>query len=375
MESRAPATLGTVSGLALSMVLLLVACPGPNPLDPGSFTDQFRHDLRFSLGAATEPESTVNADDTDIVMFQVRAAVNSPAEPVRIDSIAFQATGTGDDWADVASVSLYQDRNLDGLLDPGDILLDQPRHYAADNGRVRFVNLNMVIDHDKSRTLILVCDLAGTAADGETFSVRLADEDDVDSEGEDSGCPVTVEGLPVVCPDRTVGDATVTGSLLVSLGASTPVSRDVGPTATRVEMVQIALETSTVQDISIDSITFHGSGTADEVTDIGAVYLFRDVNDSGALDLGVDVLVSVSAYTADDGTVTFPGIDEVVTPGQVGHLLLVYDLAGSAWTGETFQAGIPAANDLVAFGVESGLEIEVVGPPVIGEVVTIKFGE
>ncbi|MCZ6688394.1 MAG: hypothetical protein O7H41_02205 [Planctomycetota bacterium] len=362
-----------VASAVLPMIAVLAGCPGigTNPLDPSSFTNQFKHTITFSIGSGTEPDSNVNADGTDLVMMQIRAKVDSPSEPIRIDRLSFRASGTADDSIDVAWVRLYRDRNGDAALDSGDQLLGTAGQYSSDNGLVRFGGLNEVIDDGDAATYLLVYDLAGTASLGDTFAIRLADESDVDGEGDDSGCPLTIEGIPVRSPTRTVSDVGGgSNEVMVTLGSATPTAGMVNAPASAVEMLQIAIDTSGYGDVSIEAITFDARGTGDESRDLAAVYFYHDVDGDGLVSPG-DLLLGQGDYALDNGSVTFSGLGLTVIPGASTNLLVAYDVLPSEVQMATFQVGIDSGLDVIAYQVSSQMLLSVDGPPFQSEVLTV----
>ena len=360
--------------VGVASILALCACTdGTNPLSPSSFSDQFRHLLRFSRVDAANDGGVIQGNEQGFVMLRFKATVKSPSEPVLVESFTFTSAGTGDDSTAVEGVSLYRDMNRDGKVGPEDSLLGTGT-FGADDGRVR-IPMNQVLDHGETRKYILTYDFNGSAVAGDTFRVRLFDDSDVDSIGEESGCPVTVEGLPVKGAEVVVGDATQP-AVVVSLGSKTPAARNVSPQALGVGMVQVLLGNPGSTDVRVDSLAFTASGTGDDAADIAAVRLYRDANSNGKVDASGDVLIGTGAYAADNGTVTFAlGTGLTVGRASTAALLLVYDLSGSAWIDETFQAGIESGADLTGSWAGSGAPATFTGTPVDGHPVTIRFGE
>jgi hypothetical protein len=141
-----------------------------------------------------------------------------------------------------------------------------------------------------------------------------------------------------------------------------------------VEVLQVSLERVGSTDVIIDEITFHGSGTAHEQEDVLQVALYRDVNDNGSRDIGIDVLLGTGVYASDDGSIAISGMGEVLGPTRSTNLLLVYDLSGAGWKEETLQVGILTDLDVSATEVGTGTPIPVLGLPVTGEIFTLSLG-
>ena len=61
------------------------------------------------------------------------------------------------------------------------------------------------------------------------------------------------------------------------------------------EMVQLSLSASYAETLWVKSLKLRASGTADELNDIDAVWLYDDLNDNGVYDAGVDSALASSA--------------------------------------------------------------------------------
>lgn len=127
-----------------------------------------------------------------------------PREDVVIESVAFTASGTGDDEREIAGVWLYIDEDGGGTLEPTDTPLGGPEGYPANDGVVTFGNLNRVIPRSTSEQWILVYNLSGVNTAGRTFAAGVAANADVTASGLSSGQPVSVDGAPVNGEELTV---------------------------------------------------------------------------------------------------------------------------------------------------------------------------
>jgi hypothetical protein len=63
--------------------------------------------------------------------------LNHGPVPIRIDGLTLRASGTGNDRRDILQVKLWHDRNANGSVDAGDLLLGQGA-FPADDGSVSF---------------------------------------------------------------------------------------------------------------------------------------------------------------------------------------------------------------------------------------------
>ena len=186
---------------------------------------------------------------------------------------------------------------------------------------------------------------------------------------------------------RTVTGATVTGALktvdnvgtlTVSLGSGNPAAGNQGKAAQDVVVMQLKLEASAAETLIVDSLVFTASGTINDVTDISAVKLYRDVDANGALSLIVDTQIDSSrSYNADNGTVTFvSAVSETLLAGATERWFLVYDLANSASAGETFKASVADNGDIAVLGTNGAVDdphtANTQGAPVVSNTMTIS---
>ncbi|MCM8824207.1 MAG: hypothetical protein NC822_06000, partial [Candidatus Omnitrophica bacterium] len=190
--------------------------------------------------------------------------------------------------------------------------------------------------------------------------------------GVTSGNPISVEGSNVTGGLKTIV-ASGTGSLSLNPGPNNPSDTNIGNNAQNLVMLQLSLSASSLEDINISSITFTGSGSANEVEDISSVELWLDNNDNGILD-GSDTQLNGSlTYSSDNGTVTFNlAPQETILAGTTENWIVVYDLNGNASNSETFQVKLLNNTDVTAQGASSGNPITPTGAPVSGGVMVVS---
>ncbi|MHC4600170.1 MAG: hypothetical protein ACYS47_14310, partial [Planctomycetota bacterium] len=129
--------------------------------------------LDVGAGANNPGAATVSVAGVDVAMLQIRL-VSGPDEDVRVGSITFTASGTGNDAVDVASVDLWVDADEDGQYSAAsDSPLAPGSGYAADDGTVTFSALNRVIPASGAETWLLTYTFSGSASLGDTFSASL----------------------------------------------------------------------------------------------------------------------------------------------------------------------------------------------------------
>ncbi len=127
-------------------------------------------------------------------------------------------------------------------------------------------------------------------------------------------------------------------------------------------MGQIKLtETSNSEGVYINAIELVATGTGNDKTDIGNVYIYHDVDADGRVDAGEGpVGASGGGFPADNGTMTISVRGPVfyVDPNTSRYLLIVLDMGGTqnASANETFKLLTPT---IYATGATSSMPIPV----------------
>lgn len=88
--------------------------------------------VTVTLGGATPPSHTVAAGATNVPMIEF---VLNPSSQQSVTGVTVQASGTGNEQADVTAVNLYVDKNANGAIDAGDSLV-ATGVFAANDGSV-----------------------------------------------------------------------------------------------------------------------------------------------------------------------------------------------------------------------------------------------
>jgi len=358
----AVADTGETSGQAIT--------PAGPPIQGGEAVISETGTLILSAGAANPGNTNIAGDESNLAAIQVALTVG-PNEDITISSARFSVSGTFDDANDFVSgsIQLYLDDNGNGQLDGGDTQLGTDQSWSGNNGMVTFSGLDQTITQNTSQSWIVVCDLNGTASTGENFRVTLGSDTDVSATGDVTSNSVFATGAPV---SGGLFSISTTGSMTLALGTNNPAGSLESASATNLVMQQLALSASSVENIAVSSITFTADGTADDVTDLTGVSLYRDLDNNGQLD-GTDTQIDVQqTYAANNGTVTFNTTGETVNAGSTVNWLVVYDLNGSGSEGETFRVGIYTAANITLVGVTSAQSISAGGTPSVGNYKTIS---
>ncbi|MHC5081610.1 MAG: hypothetical protein ACYTHN_21620, partial [Planctomycetota bacterium] len=282
-------------------LLLLIGC------SEGDYTGDFARVvyLETGLGPNNPPPASINAGAVNVSMLQLRLNAG-PDEQVRVNSISFTGSGSGDESADIFSVDLFVDADGNGQPSGPDIPLGVWGTFFFDDGKVTFSNINRIIQASAEETWLLVYTFSGAASMGDTFSASLADPTDLVAEGGQSERPAEIRGTPVNGPVMTISNI---GTLTIAPGTANPPSASIFPSSTNVAVMQLALTVGIQEAITVDTVTVTASGTGNDAADISAVDLFVDANNDGVYQAGTDIpSLGSCAYSADNGQITFsPG--------------------------------------------------------------------
>jgi hypothetical protein len=347
--------------------------PTGGPAEGGLATITDTGTLNVSAGAHNPTNANVSNSDDNVTTIQLNIAAGSN-ENVTITSIKFTLSGTFNDTLDFenASFRLYNDDNGNGAFDTGELQLGTGQNPNNDNGTVTFSGLSETILASTNVNWIVLTNLNGTASDFENFRVSFANSAHLTATGDDTGDPIYPDGAPVQGGLFTVGNV---GSLTLAKGSNSPAAGTENPGAQNVEMLQLKLTASGVENIRITSITFTADGTGNDLTDLNdtgnGVSLYRDINNDGQLDGGDTQIDIQRIYSGNNGTVTFTISADTIDAGTSENWLIVYDFDAVITNGTTFRVGIYNASQITSTGVSSGLPITETGFPVVGPYKTI----
>jgi len=115
--------------------------------------------------------------------------------PIRINGITIRASGTGNDQSGISQVNLWHDRNANGYVDPGDVLLGQGV-YPSDDGvlTISFAG-GLALNQLNPLYLLVAYDFTYGVAQRQTFTCSLT-ANDVDAERTDTNDPISPTAPP-----------------------------------------------------------------------------------------------------------------------------------------------------------------------------------
>ena len=135
------------------------------------------------------------------------------------------------------------------------------------------------------------------------------------------------------------------GSLAVDLGANTTATQMVGSSDKDVVMLQLGLTAPATGNVKITAITFHASGTGDDMTAISNVRLYRDDDNDGILS-SIDMRIGTTTafFVCDNGSVTlytsYYAPCEIIPAGSTVNWIVVYNFTGTANAGDSFVCSL-----------------------------------
>ena len=166
--------------------------------------------------------------------------------------------------------------------------------------------------------------------------------------------------LPLVKPEPKP-------TLTLAAGSQNPAYQEVFADTDNVKAIHITLSANELDDIKIDSVTFHASVSGNDKEDITAARLYL-----GGI---TGELLGTGTYSADNGSVSF-NVDRTIPKSSAIELLMVYHFDEKrACPCRVYKANT-TVNDIYAEAVHSGPLDKLPPPPadVTGWTV-IKFGE
>ncbi|MHC4873230.1 MAG: hypothetical protein ACYTFY_15410 [Planctomycetota bacterium] len=267
-------------------------------------------------------------------------------------------------------IKLVEDVNGDGFYESTEDTLVATTTRNPDGAAAAFSSINITIPSGTTKTYLVLYDFNGSAANGETAQCQITDANSITSDAATEVIPNIVSNLKTF---RTGGANA--GTLYCRIGGSNPgnTSEPKANDAADLAMIQFVLAASTRENITLNSVTFTASGTADDSIDITSARLYRDENNNGTVDGGGTPIGTTAYFSADDGTITFGSLSETLTAGSVNRYVVGYSLNGSATNGETLTLSLNANSNVSATGATTSAAITPIGSaPYTGGTKTIS---
>ncbi|HPK75897.1 MAG TPA: hypothetical protein PLM57_13940, partial [Candidatus Latescibacteria bacterium] len=315
-----------------------------------------------ALGAATPPAGTISASDDagdPIPIFQ--AQLTAYGEAINLTSMKITAGGDASlgESSDFVSFDLYNDVNLNGVVDDGDYLFETKT--AASTVTFNLGGVALPTGTTGLR-LLAVAVVGSSPTPTKTLNLRVAAAGDVVGVGQTTQDTHNSYGTATSNTMTIIAGANP-GQLAASLGANNPAAGQLPQNTDKFAVFQFKLTvTGAAVDVTSVKLTKGGTATVGTGNEVDLVYLYQDLGTAGQYDDGVDVLLG-SAQTAA-ATVTFSGSPLLTVP-QDGtmNLLALVRTNGSVTPipGRTLTLRVAAAGDIV--GTSESQTVNSVGTP------------
>ncbi|HQK22721.1 MAG TPA: hypothetical protein PLM66_07485, partial [Candidatus Latescibacteria bacterium] len=303
----------------------------------------------LTVSAGTSPPSAgvmaKSTSDIGVFHFKLSAAV----EQINITSVKLTKGGTASVPTELDLVTLYKDKNNNGLLDVGTDSLIGQQELGATNTFSGVTETR--VPAGGSIQFIAVVRTTANGVAGNTVTLSIA-AGDVVGTGSTSGHTINSLGT-------AVSNAKTFSKLGVEIGANTPPSGLLAKNKTY-SLLQAKL-TAGAENINVSGVTVTVSGTATLPGQIASVSLYIDANNSGKFDTGETQL---GVTTTAASTVTFSGTNFplLVTAGGFVNVVATVKTANTALpAGVTCRLSIAADGDITGTGVTTGQSQSSVG--------------
>jgi hypothetical protein len=260
-----------------------------------------------------------------------------------VSDITFGESGTADGQTALSYLALFEDTNNDGQFDAAvDTLATAAAgvSFSAANGTYTATLTTPLVSAGTSRRFFLVTRLAGAAIAGETLHAEVSA---VTATSAGSG---VVAGVPTNGPDPAleINPAELVVTLHGPLTYISVNNDSQGPNGDGHVILDVTI-TSKNDTWTVSELTFNAGGTGDSQSDISFLALYLDDGNDSFDGPATDTLATAAPATgfdAPNGSYTAV-LDAAVagfTAAQSKRFFLVAKLAGSASSGETFQAAL-----------------------------------
>jgi hypothetical protein len=298
--------------------------------------------------ARNGPTSTTLVDNDEqgpggdgLVILDVTLAAGS--DDWDVTNITFSESGSADGQTAVNYLALFEDANNDGQFDAAvDTLATAAAgvSFSAANGTYTATLTTPLVSAGTSRRFFLVTRLAGAAIAGETLHAEVSA---VTATSAGSG---VVAGVPTNGPDPAleINPAELVVTLHGPLTYISVNNDSQGPNGDGHVILDVTI-TSKNDTWTVSELTFNAGGTGDSQSDISFLALYLDDGNDSFDGPATDTLATAAPATgfdAPNGSYTAV-LDAAVagfTAAQSKRFFLVAKLAGSASSGETFQAAL-----------------------------------
>jgi len=280
---------------------------------------------------------------------------NRDFDNITVDSIQIAPSGSGDDSSEIFQARIYIDENGNGRYDSLETLYGDYTYASDDSPAI--ITGSYAIASNTMAYFLVVYDFDLTAVVGSNFQAAVAATNhiqahDVSLSSVSPKGPVPLEGAIITVAEK--------GSLHITKGSKNPADGDAIAGNDNVPVIQLEFEADVLEDVMINSLTLHASGTANDTADISQVRLYKDADNDGEVSSG-DTELSSNSFASDNGTAAFSVAGFVVPAGQKANMLVSIDIPATALNSSSFQTYIDSNIEIGATGILSSLTIDASG--------------
>ncbi|RME90551.1 MAG: hypothetical protein D6767_06670 [Candidatus Hydrogenedentota bacterium] len=278
--------------------------------------------LSAALGTNSAASQDVLLNQTNFAIMQILFQETTGREGMNLNSVTFQASGTGDDAAHIGSVRLYLDSDSDGKFNPAvdTTQLGSTATYSADNGTVMFSGFSQNIPANSSISLLLVYDWNNaSAAYNKTFQASVSS----------FSATGATTGRSNIVGSGTPNSHIMTakqGEVLATKLSSYPNSNALVPdNVEKASLVFQLSETTGLENVQVSAISINNIGTANEPIDIkpSGIKIYVDTNGNGLFS-DETALNSQNPPGINDGPINFSFSPVTIPAGSSKTFFVTY---------------------------------------------------
>ena len=165
----------------------------------------------------------------------------------------------------------------------------------------------------------------------------------------------------------------------MAIGPNNAGAENVDGTSQNIVMMQLQLQASAVEDIQINSLslTTGGSGFRNDEVVSPDIRIYRDMNNNGVFDTGIDELIITQNYVGNawnfPGNTTINLTNRYIYAGATENWLIVNNFVNGD-LGDNLELSLVNNSDISATGVTSSQSVNVNGATLNGGAKTVVNG-
>jgi hypothetical protein len=127
-----------------------------------------------------------------------------------------------------------------------------------------------------------------------------------------------------------------------AVGAANPGAQQFASPIRDITMLQLRLAAPALEQLWVDQVTVRAGGSGDDLVDLDAITLVRDLDGDGRRG-GNEPVLGTGVYSADDGTIVFADLGLTIAAGGTMDLIVEYDATVTSVSSQPAATGVPPA--------------------------------